>query len=71
MNQLQITQRTEQRNTAMKNNMLKSIIGGVIGLVLAPAALAAQLQNIDVASLPGDKVEIKLSFDEQVDEPRG
>src|SRR5690606_36555240 len=60
-----------QRNTAMKNNMLKSIIGGVIGLVLAPAALAAQLQNIDVASLPGDKVEIKLSFDEQVDEPRG
>ncbi|MBP7188505.1 MAG: type IV pilus secretin PilQ family protein, partial [Thiopseudomonas sp.] len=35
------------------------------------ALLAANLQSLDVASLPGDKVELKLSFDEPVTAPRG
>jgi len=39
--------------------------------VLSPALLAANLQSLDVASLPGDKVELKLSFDEPVTAPRG
>ena len=34
--------------------------------LLSPLALAADLQSMDVASLPGDRVELKLSFDEPV-----
>lgn len=34
--------------------------------LLSPLALAADLQQMDVASLPGDRVELKLSFDEPV-----
>ena len=34
--------------------------------LLSPLALAADLQKMDVASLPGDRVELKLSFDEPV-----
>ena len=70
MNQLSI-QRTDQRNKAMRKNMLKTIFTWFAGMLLAPAVIAAQLQDIDVASLPGDKIEIKLSFDGQVEQPRG
>ena len=34
--------------------------------LLGPLALAADLQRLDVASLPGERVELKLSFDEPV-----
>lgn len=34
--------------------------------LLSPLALAANLENMDVASLPGERVELKLSFDEPV-----
>ncbi|MDF3936491.1 type IV pilus secretin PilQ [Pseudomonas citronellolis] len=37
----------------------------------APSLLAANLQSVDVASLPGDRVELKLGFDEPVGAPRG
>jgi len=37
----------------------------------APTLLAANLQGLDVAALPGDKVELKLTFDEPVASPRG
>ncbi|PYC23643.1 type IV pilus secretin PilQ [Aquipseudomonas alcaligenes] len=37
----------------------------------APSLLAANLQGLDVAALPGDKIELKLSFDEPVPAPRG
>ncbi|MWV15309.1 type IV pilus secretin PilQ [Pseudomonas sp. L-22-4S-12] len=39
--------------------------------IFAPSLLAANLQGLDVASLPGDKVELKLTFDEPVVAPRG
>ncbi|QKE64730.1 type IV pilus secretin PilQ family protein [Aquipseudomonas campi] len=39
--------------------------------MFAPALLAANLEALDVASLPGDKVELKLTFDEPVAAPRG
>lgn len=45
-----------------------------ISLALAmfsPALLAANLQSLDVAALPGDKIELKLGFDEAVTAPRG
>lgn len=40
--------------------------------LLSPLALAADLQKMDVASLPGDRVELKLTFDEPVNgSPKG
>ncbi|NLJ13015.1 MAG: type IV pilus secretin PilQ [Gammaproteobacteria bacterium] len=43
----------------------------LLAAVFAPALLAANLQGLDVAALPGDKIELKLSFDEPVTAPRG
>lgn len=49
----------------------KFSLAAVLAL-LSPLALAANLQNLDVAALPGDRVELKLSFDEPLsDAPRG
>ncbi|WP_093397879.1 type IV pilus secretin PilQ [Halopseudomonas xinjiangensis] len=39
--------------------------------VLSPWVAAADLQNLDVASLPGERVELKLTFDEPVTVPKG
>ncbi|MCY1212038.1 Type IV pilus biogenesis and competence protein PilQ [compost metagenome] len=39
--------------------------------LISPALLAANLQGLDVAALPGDRVELKLAFDEPVAAPRG
>lgn len=39
--------------------------------MFSPALLAANLQSLDVAALPGDKIELKLGFDESVTAPRG
>ena len=39
--------------------------------IFAPTVLAANLQGLDVAALPGDRVELKLAFDEPVSAPRG
>ncbi|GLK91508.1 fimbrial assembly protein PilQ [Pseudomonas turukhanskensis] len=38
---------------------------------MSPTLLAANLKNLDVAALPGDRVELKLAFDEPVAAPRG
>lgn len=43
----------------------------VLAAMLSPALLAANLQSLNVATLPGDKVELKLAFDEPVQAPRG
>ena len=43
----------------------KITLAAVMAL-LSPLALAANLQNLDVASLPGERVELKLTFDEPV-----
>lgn len=40
-------------------------------VLLSPALLAANLQDLNVAALPGDRVELKLSFDEPIAAPRG
>lgn len=39
--------------------------------LISQASLATDLQSLDVAALPGDKVELKLTFDEPVTVPRG
>ncbi|WP_137823390.1 type IV pilus secretin PilQ [Pseudomonas sp. D(2018)] len=43
----------------------------LLAALLSPALLAANLQALDVAALPGDRVELKLAFDEPVVAPRG
>jgi type IV pilus assembly protein PilQ len=54
---------------------MKSALSRIsISLLLASMSqslLAANLQGLDVAALPGDKVELKLTFDEPVAVPRG
>jgi len=39
--------------------------------LMSQASIAADLQSLDVAALPGDKVELKMTFDEPVAVPRG
>lgn len=53
------------------NSSLSRLSVAVLATLLSPAILAANLQGLDVASLPGDRVELKLSFDEPVNAPRG
>ncbi|HEX8596556.1 MAG TPA: type IV pilus secretin PilQ [Pseudomonas sp.] len=49
-----------------------SIIGMSLGLAMtSPMLLAANLKTLDVAALPGDRVELKLTFDGPVPAPRG
>ncbi|MFG5863451.1 type IV pilus secretin PilQ [Metapseudomonas sp. CR1201] len=43
----------------------------LLAALISPALLAANLQGLDVAALPGDRVELKLAFDEPVAAPRG
>lgn len=50
---------------------LSRLAGALILATFAPVLMAADLQKIDVAALPGDKVELKLSFDQPVSNPRG
>ncbi|CAD5106477.1 type IV pilus secretin PilQ [Zestomonas carbonaria] len=53
------------------NNSLSRLCVSLIAAFLSPALLAADLQALDVAALPGGKVELKLAFDEPVATPRG
>lgn len=53
------------------NSSLSRLSISLLVAMLSPAALAANLQALDVAALPGDRVELKLSFDEPVVAPRG
>lgn len=53
------------------NGSLSRLSVALMAVLLSPAVLAANLQGIDVASLPGDRVELRLSFDEPVTAPRG
>lgn len=56
--------------TTMNRTMTRLGFALLAGL-FAPSLLAANLQRVDVASLPGDRVELKLGFDEPVAAPRG
>ncbi len=43
----------------------------LLAAALSPALLAANLESLNVATLPGDKIELKLGFDEAITAPRG
>lgn len=58
------------RNMTMKTSI--SCIGlSLIAVFLPASIMAANLQDLNVAALPGDRVELKLTFDEPVLAPRG
>jgi type IV pilus assembly protein PilQ len=62
--------RSAKRNPSMNSSLSRLSISLLVAM-LSPAVLAANLQALDVAALPGDRVELKLSFDEPVAAPRG
>lgn len=62
--------RSAEWNRLMNSSLSRLGISFVVAM-FAPALLAANLEALDVASLPGDKVELKLTFDEPVVAPRG
>ena len=53
------------------NGLFSRLNISLLAILCSPLALAANLQSLDVASLPGDRVELKLSFDQPVAVPRG
>ncbi len=53
------------------NSKLSRLALSMLAALIAPEVLAANLQGLDVAALPGNRVELKLSFDEPVPVPRG
>ena len=57
-------------NQSMNSSLSRFGIS-LLALLVSPAVLATTLQGLDVASLPGDRVELKLTFDEPVAAPRG
>lgn len=62
--------RSALRNQSM-NSTLSRLGISILAALLSPELLAADLKALDVAALPGDRVELKLSFDEPVPAPRG
>lgn len=62
--------RSAKRNFSM-NTAFSRLAVSLLFAGFAPAVLSASLQGLDVSALPGDKVELKLSFDEPVASPRG
>ncbi|AJO76151.1 type IV pilus secretin PilQ [Pseudomonas sp. MRSN 12121] len=53
-------------------NRIFSALGIALGMaLLSPMAMAATLKALDVATLSGDRLELKLTFDGPVPEPRG
>ncbi len=61
---------TAQRKLIMTR--ILSIIGVSLWIaMMSPVLQAANLKTLDVAALPGDRIELKLSFDAPVPAPRG
>jgi type IV pilus assembly protein PilQ len=67
---MNINNRPAQRNLIMNSSFSRLGIS-LLAALLSPSLLAADLQALDVAALPGDRVELKLTFDEPVLAPRG
>ena len=66
----------KKNNRSAQWNLIMNTSPYFLGLPLlaalfSPSLMAADLQALDVATLPGDRVELKLTFDEPVLAPRG
>jgi type IV pilus assembly protein PilQ len=51
--------RSAERKNRLMNSSLYRLGTFFVAMSLAPSVLAAKLQGLDVASLPGDKVELR------------
>lgn len=66
----------KKNNRSAQWNMIMNISPSLVGFsflaaLVSPSLMAADLTALDVAALPGDRVELKLTFDEPVLAPRG
>jgi type IV pilus assembly protein PilQ len=55
----------------LMSSYFSSFSFSLIAIFSSSHILAANLQGLDVASLPGDRVELKLTFDEAILAPKG
>lgn len=60
----------QQRKLIMRDSFIRLSMA-MLGLSVVPALFAANLKDMDVVSLPGERVELKLVFDEPVTVPNG
>lgn len=60
----------QQRKIAMSVPYIRFSVA-MLSMSITPMLLAANLKDLDVISLPGEKVELKLTFDEHVSAPKG
>lgn len=60
----------EQRKTAMNVSLIRLSVA-LLGMAIPSMLYAANLKDMDVVSLPGERVELKLVFDEPVAAPNG
>lgn len=58
------------RETKTMQNWIGALLLGLAGMLTVQAASAASLQNINYASLPGNRVEVRLTFDQAPPEAR-
>lgn len=60
----------QQRKIVMSVPYIRFSVA-MLSMSITPMLLAANLKDLDVISLPGEKVELKLTFDEHVSAPKG
>lgn len=60
----------EQRKTVMNVSLIRLSIA-LLGMAIPSMLYAANLKDMDIVSLPGERVELKLVFDEPVAAPNG
>lgn len=60
----------EQRKTVMNVSLIRLSVA-LLGMAIPSMLYAANLKDMDVVSLPGERVELKLVFDEPVAAPNG
>lgn len=60
----------EQRKTVMNVSLIRLSVA-LLGMAIPSILYAANLKDMDVVSLPGERVELKLMFDEPVAAPNG
>lgn len=60
----------QQRKIVMSVPYIRFSVA-MLSMSITPMLLAANLKDLDVISLPGEKIELKLTFDEHVSAPKG
>lgn len=60
----------KQRKIAMSVPFMRLSVA-LLSMAVTPMLLAANLKNMEVVSLPGERVELQLTFDEPISAPNG